>query len=430
MLSSNQNAVGLLHCGRKKVSRTLLSRARAKTTILVLIFLTSLATATSGCRSVLQRQDVRPLVLRDVPAQRLAYRLEPDVGRPSGIKEATSEKLGTVQLDFNTRRTNDALLRTVVSPDGQRVLALYGIEEEPSASFRIDMYSADGKFLRNLTPPTLSCVFPETVVWSPEGSSITFIGHKKTAPSPTPTPLEALGPLPESSPLPTPSVAPAFPAVSVFNTEQIYVCNRDGFDLRPLTSREGLIYFYFAWAPDSHALVALACRESEWDERERQGLLPAGRPRLVALDGKERLLDDGLTQALPVWSPDSAKVATGFESERDLNVTIYDATNSKPTQAHIPLREALITASIAYEQKTSGGNKGPGAPTSGTTSPPGDAGDRRLPPSFNPIVNLEWVSPDKLYFLTAYVRVLQNETINTFPRWHLLVLSPQAAALK
>jgi Tol biopolymer transport system component len=340
------------------------------------------------------------------------------------MKDRSSEKLEAIQIDFNSRRTNDALLRTVASPDGQRVLALYNIEDEPSANFRIDMYSSDGKFLRNLTPPIFSCVFPESVVWSPEGGSIAFIAHKKTAPSPTPTPPEALIPLPESSPVPTPSIAPAFPAVAVFNTEQIYVCNRDGFDLRPLTSREGLIYFYFAWAPDAHGLVALACKESEWDARERQGLLPAGRPRLIDLEGKERLLDDRLTEALPVWSPDSSKVASGFEEERALDVTVYDARGSKPTQARISLRETMIAASIAYEQRSSmSGDKKPSA--SPVTQASGS-----LPPSFNPIINLEWAAPETLYFQTAYVRLLRNETINTFQRWHRLVLSPQAAVLK
>ena len=404
--------------------RRFAAQERIKTTILVITILVHLATATGGCRSVTPRQDVRPLVLRDVPSQRLAFRLEPDVAPPTGIRENALEKIAAVQLDFNTRRTNDALLRTISSPDGQRVLALYGTEEEPSANFRIDMYSADGKFIKNLTPPNFSCVFPQTVAWSPEGTSITFIAHKKSTPSPTPTPPPELFPLPESSPLPTPSVAPVFPSVPVFNTEQIYICNRDGLDLRTLTSREGLIYFYSAWAPDGHAVVALACTESEWDARERQGQLPAGRPRLIGLDGSERLLDDRLTPALPVWSPDSSKVATGFEGEREFDVGVYDAASNRPTQARIPLRDSMIAASVAFEQRATKSNKG----SSPAATPAGGA--EELPPSFNPIVDLEWVSPEKLYFQTAYVRVHPNETINTFPRWHLLHLSPQAAILR
>ena len=53
-----------------------------------------------------------------------------------------------------------------------------------------------------------------------------------------------------------------------------------------------------------------------------------------------------------------------------------------------------------------------------------------VPASFNPIVRLQWPAPEKLYIKTAYVRLLSHDTINTFQRWHLIVLSPQAAILK
>ena len=380
-----------------------------------------------SCQSVLERrQDVRPLVLRDVPAQRLAYRLEPDVPVPAEIAtEDSNDKIEAIQTDFNTRRQSDALVRTVRSPDGQRALALYGTADEPSQTFHIDLYSADGNFLRNLTPPDLSCVFPETVTWSPDGNFITFIGHKGTAPTPTPTPPGGIMPEPPETgeAMPLASVAPAFGYVPLFNTEQIYICNRDGYDLKPLTSREGLIYFYASWAPDNHALVAMACRESEWDARERAFKLPTGRPRLITLDGKERLLDDELTEALPVWSPDSSKAATAV----DADVMIYDATNNKPTQARIRLRDALIAASRAYETKTSGATKESGNDNKAGGNTAADSG---IPASFNPIIRLEWTSPEKLYFQTAYVRLIPNDPITSFPRWHLLVLSPQAAVLK
>ena len=144
---------------------------------------------------------------------------------------------------------------------------------------------------------------------------------------------------PSGSPTPqtAPSVAPAFAPVPLFTTEQIYIANRDGYDLKPLTGREGLIYFYFSWAPDNHALVALACKENEWGVREREFKQPVGRPRLLDLEGRERLLDDRSTEALPVWSPDAAKVATAFDTE----VGIYDAATSRPTQARVPLREVV-----------------------------------------------------------------------------------------
>lgn len=393
--------------------------------MLIVLVLTLLMSACTSCSSIMQRADVRPLVLRDVPAQRLAFRFEADVAVPAEVRaEDADDKIEAIQIDFSTRRENDALVRTVRSPDGQRALALYGSADVPSQEFHIDLYSADGMFLRNLTPPTLGCVFPETVAWSGDGNYISFIAHKSLKPTPTPTPaIESQPEVPQiGEVVPVPSVAPAFAAVPLFATEQIYICNRDGYDLKPLTSREGLIYFYLSWAPDNHAILAMACKENEWDSREREYKLPVGRPRLITLDGKERLLDDELTEALPVWCPDSSKVATAF----DADVMIYDAATAKPTQARIKLREALINASRVYEERNSGGKK------EGEPAKPADGAPAQTstPPSFNPAMRLEWPVPEKLFFETAYVRLLPNEPISTFQRWHLLFLSPQAALLK
>jgi hypothetical protein len=406
-------------------------RAHTKTTSILLYTFLSLLMSVWGCKSVIQRQDVRPRVLRDVPARVLAYRLDADVDAPRQQIDDPGEKLQAIQKDFSTRRTDDALIRTVKSPDGNRVLALYGTDEEPTSAFRIDLYSSDGQFLRNLSPPTLSCVFPETVAWSPDNNLVTFIAHRRATASPSPTPPVVIDE-PSGSPQPSPTVAPAFAAVAAFQTEQIYVCNRDGYDLKPLTAREGLIYFAFAWAPDAHALVALACKESEWEARERQSKLPVGRPRLLTADGQERLLDDGLAEALPVWSPDSSKVATAF----DTDVAIYDAATDKPTQARLPLRDQLIAASVVYEQKAGAkkaqqGNKGnSGASPVASTSPAPQSSSQGVPASFNPIVRLEWPSPERLYFQTAYILMLPSEPLITFPRWHVLQLSAQAAVLK
>jgi len=376
-------------------------------TILITLFFAS------GCKSVIERQDVRPKVLRDVPARNLAYRLSPDVNSPSDAEDS-ADKNGAVANDFSTKRKDDALVRTVASPDGRRVLALYGTADEPGSTFRIDLYNSEGQFLRNLIPPEIACVFPETVSWSPDGNFINFVARKRLIPSPTPTPPNEPEPDPSLSPVPSPSVAPLFAPVASYNTEQIYICNRDGYDLKPLTSREGLIYFYFVWAPDGHAMAALACKEDEWNARERQFKLPAGRPRLIAPDGSERLLDDALTDALPVWSPDAAKIATAF----DTDVAIYDAKGKTPTQARMPLGDELIKASVAYEQKTT---------TKKAASTPAQAA---VPPSFNPIVRLDWRAAETLYVQTAFVRLMPNETINTFQRWHMLSISAQAAILK
>lgn len=136
--------------------------------------------AVVSCRSVIDRQDVRPRVLRDVPARNLAYRLTPDVSPPSTEIE-DFDKFPAVANDFAGKRKDEALIRTVVSPDGRRVLALYGAADEPGSTFRIDLYNSDGQFLRNLIPPDIACVFPETVTWSPDGNFINFIARKRAA---------------------------------------------------------------------------------------------------------------------------------------------------------------------------------------------------------------------------------------------------------
>ena len=70
-------------------------RGPASKATLALIFtiLISLGATVTGCQSATERQDVRPLVLRDVPAQHLAYRLEADTGLPPEIKTEDSNAL-------------------------------------------------------------------------------------------------------------------------------------------------------------------------------------------------------------------------------------------------------------------------------------------------------------------------------------------------
>lgn len=388
---------------------------------LVLISVSAFLLITS-CRRESDLQTLRPRQLRDVPANKLAFKFSADVDPPPGLTGDEAKTISAIQDDFDARRKDEALLRTVPSPDGQRALALYGTAEESSATtFRIDLYSADGNFIRNITPPNLVVVFQDSVVWTSDSNYIAFVGRRNAQPGASPTPLEIQPEplLPSASPTPMATIAPAFAPLQVFSTEQVYVCNRDGYDLRPLTTRDGLIYFGLSWAPDNHALVALACKENEWNQRENEFRTPAGRPRLISMNGEERLLDDQLAEALPVWSPDSSKVATSFE----VNIGIYDAANKAPTQARIALREQLLTASASFDAKSAGKTK---EPSNNSNAAPASEG---LPVSFNPVVRLEWPAPEKLYVETAYVS-LRSELIKTFSRWHLLSLSPQAAVLK
>jgi hypothetical protein len=381
-----------------------------------------LACFAAGCRGEAEKGSVRPISLRDVPAQRLAFSLKPDIAAAPPANADDPAKIEKVQKDFETRRTDDALVRGVVSPDGQRVLALYETGDLQRGEFRIDMYGIEGNFLRAVTPPQLACTFAPAVAWSPDGNSIAFIARKALTPQQPPAPVDALPEI--GQPAPTASVGPAFEPVSAFSTEQIYVCDRDGFNLHPLTTRDGLIYFHLAWSPDAHALAAMACKSEEWDENEVARQAPAGRPRLITLDGRERLLDDELKDALPVWSPDSSKIATAF----DTDVWIYDAATNAPTAARIYLRDPLRAASAAFDAEhlsknkkteTTGDKAQPGAGSTAQSSSP--------PKSFAPIVRLEWTQPETLLIQTGYIRVYPGAP--EYPRWHELHLSPQAALI-
>ena len=380
--------------------------------------------ALAGCEQIREKLSVEPRALRDVPAARLAYRLEPDISPdvlPASLKDdAAEEPLAPVKSHFETSRKEEALLRTVVSPDGQRALALYAPNDPafPADEFRVDLYGADGMFVRNVLPPDLSGVFMSAVVWSPDGQLFAFTGRRtaKPTPSPTPTPDDAglppVGPEvtdPNAPPTATPTVAPIIAPVQTFSTEQIYVADRDGMSVRPLTARDGLIYFHVAWSPDGRALASLACKQDELERRITDNKQLAGRARVIDLGGRERLLSDELTETAPVWSPDAAKIATASE----LDVLIFDAAGDQPTAARVPLLEPLRAASAAYDAQVL---KQPGG---------------KVPISLNPVIRLEWAQPEVLLAQTGYVRIFESESEPTrrYLRWHIVHLSPQAVAL-
>ena len=412
--------------------------------VVVACALLAVVLGTGGCRSVGEKlgiSAVRPRALRDVPAARLAFRLETDISEdvlPENLKTDTPEELlAAVRTQFETSRKEEALLRTVVSPDGQRALALYdpGGGQPAENTFRLDLYGADGMFVRNILPQNLEGITLAAVAWSPDAQWIAFIGRERpnATPSPTPDDLPVAPPVtdPNAEPVPTPSVAPLIAPVPVFKTDQIYVADRNGDNLRPLTTRDGLIYLNLAWSPDSQALAALACRQDELDARMNENREFAGRPRIIErADGKERLLDDQLMDAPPVWSPDSSKVATAAETD----VAIYDATGGSPTGARLSLREQLVSASATYDAaKLKRPANAPAADAAtqpnGAAAPATSGGG--LPISFNPIIRLEWLQPETLLVRTGFVRYYQNSPDPTrgYLRWHVLHLSPQAVVL-
>jgi hypothetical protein len=308
--------------------------------------------------------------------------------------------------------------------------------------------------------------FPDTIVWSPDSSTVAFMAKTRgiVDPMTTPTPpggAPAATPAPPANAdanaaepvdpeananadLPPAPATPAPPAnVLTFRTEQIYICNAEGDGVKPLTQNEGLIYFYFVWSADSAMLAALAATGREWQvlearaDQAKEQFVPLGRPRVIEKNGRERRLDDGLTAVQPVWSPDSAKIACAFNDQ----VRIYDSRGDTPTQAAIPLRNSLLLSSQVYDREqatklnvdpanantNAGANSNANANVPATNLPPSALPDPNTLVSFNPIVSLTWLTEDQLYFQTAFVKRMKNDadSVMSFPRWHRLILTPQ-----
>lgn len=394
-----------------------------------------------------------PATLGDVAAVRLNYRYEADV--PAPTIEETQARSGPVDAavaaDFEINRPNETVSLTIASADGSRIAVVYSRPTDEPGDYRLDMYDAGGKPLRKLTSDLMAVHFPDTIRWSPDGRSLAFVAMLRTAsaipePAITPASTETLAPEAEGSnsntgsaetPLPVAAPTPEAPTgILTFRTDQLYVADADGGVTRPLTQNESLIYYYYEWSPDSTMLVTLAATAVEWNYLERmvkgrgEIFVPAGRPRVVEKNGRERLLDDALTSVYPVWSPDSSKIACAFDKQ----IRVYDASGTVPTQAAIPLRNNLLLSSQAYDQaqsQTLGAENSNGeiqqpasdANTSGATLP-----DPNTLVSFNPIVTLHWPSSELLYFQTAFIKRMLNDadSVSSFPRWHRLVLSAQA----
>ena len=410
-----------------------------------------------------------PTSLGQVPAVRLNYRYEADVPPPTeSSKTNGEERNAAVQSDFDQNRPEEILDKTIASPDGKRIVAVYHRVNDLPSEFRLDMYTPDGKPLRKMTADLMAAHFPDTIRWAPDSANLAFVAMVRgvqTEPGadqpPVPPSLSnsananagnsnvdpeanatrdansdtnAAPPVSEPTP-----IAPT--GILTFRTEQIYLANSDGENVRPVTQNEGLIYFYYTWAPDSSALAALASTQREWQylqfkaESNGEIFVPVGRPRVVEKNGRERRLDDALTAVHPVWSPDSAKVAAAYDTQ----ARIYDSGGTAPTQAAIPLKNQLLISSQVYDleqqQKLEAANTGTetNQPTNSNTNPSASTlPDEKSLVSYNPIVSLAWTADDLLYFQTAFIKRMKKEadSVTSFPRWHRLVLTPQAAPVR
>ncbi|MGE3468070.1 MAG: hypothetical protein AB7J13_14210 [Pyrinomonadaceae bacterium] len=420
----------------------------------------------TGCQSPLfQSAEPTVVTMASVPAVRLNYRYEADVPAPvlDPSQQTDQDRNAAVQADFDTNRTQELLDKTITSPDKKRVAAVYHRVTDYSSEYRLDMYSADGTLLKKLTSDAMAVHFPDTIVWSPDSSSLAFVamirvnapdlgiptlseqGANVTAPSPAPDEdsiIDATNSELDSTPTPDTAGAPTPPTptgILTFRTEQIYICDSEGVGVKPITLNEGLIYFYFAWSPDSTMLVAQAATSREWRfievmaNSKDEMMVPQGRLRIIEKNGRERRLDDNLSAVRPVWSPDSTKVAAAYDTQ----IRIYDAMGTNPTQAAIPLRNQLLISSQAYDRnqqkqteplEPANTDPNAAAPTPDAPNEPlSTLPDEKLLVSYNPIVEIAWTADDLLYLQTAYLRrmKIETESVRSFSRWHRLVLSSQ-----
>ena len=436
---------------------------RRKTTIFLSILAACFFTACqqSGVKPVNQAAS-----LRGIPAQRLSYTFEPDALPPIDADQssAAEERVATVQADFDQNRPQELLDKTLPSPDKQRVLAIYHRAGDNSTEFRLDMYSPEGKLINRVSPDVMAISLPDSIAWSPDNTMVAFIGvareqSQTPAPADAPTPPEpeteentaansdanqAANANANANVNANVATLPAQPSapIKLFANEQVYTCNKDGVDLKYISQKDTLIYFYLLWSPDSTMLATLATTPVEWrygelsSKSRGEEFIPSGRPHLIEKIGRERLLDDYPTAVHPAWSPDSAKVSYAF----DKDVKIYDTVGETPTIAAIPLRIPLLTSSQRYDQslreQEKGGNTN--APSNmAVPAPTPDQGVQVMPKedelvSFNPIVELKWLDEKTVYLKTGYIKEMLDSRYSSFSymRWHKLNLSGQAAAAK
>lgn len=258
-----------------------------------------LLAALTGCqRNPIQSDSRLPSALNEIQSVRLNYRYEADVPPPAEAEKTSGDQRNAaIQSDFDQNRPQELLDKTVASPDGKRVLAVYHRVADMQSEFRLDMYSPDGRLLKKVTADIMAVHFPDTIRWSPDSAHVAFVAMLRgpqietgdaapngfQPPANTAANSDSIPANVESNVNPNAndvntdadanaavaSPTPPAPAgILTFRTEQIYLCDAEGDGTKPVTQNEGLIYFYYVWAPDSSMLAALAATEREWDYLE------------------------------------------------------------------------------------------------------------------------------------------------------------------
>ena len=143
-------------------------------------FLAAVLFTASCTRTTEQPQPSAVTRLKDVPSVRLNYRYEPDVPPPDLAKRTAEERNPAIQADFDQNRLNELLDKTIPSPDGKRVLAVYHQPTDTQSEFRLDMYSSEGVLMRKITADAMAAHFPDTIVWSPDSSTVAFVATTRT----------------------------------------------------------------------------------------------------------------------------------------------------------------------------------------------------------------------------------------------------------
>src|ERR1051325_7629738 len=185
----------------------------------VILFVLALPIIFSACKAAVPTVNNAggPTALAQVPAVRLNFRYEADVPGP-GDQQAPGkeERNAGVQSDFDQNRPQEVLDKTLSSPDQRRVVAIYHRVMDVNSEYRMDMYLPDGKLLHKVTPDTMAVHFPDTILWSPDSSSVAFVATTRTGQTgeneaPTPPPVGPVNPEGDSNSNSTATPPPATP---------------------------------------------------------------------------------------------------------------------------------------------------------------------------------------------------------------------------